>query len=89
MLEFLKVLDQKGIKTTIRQVIIPTKNDSEQNIVELKRIVSEFKCVDGIELLPFRKVCQVKYDDMKKEFPFKDIPEPTKEKMKELNNLLR
>ena len=89
VVEFLKVLDQKGIKTTIRQVIIPTKNDSEQNVLELKRIVSEFKCVDGIELLPFRKFCSVKYDNLKLEFPFGNIPEPTTEKMQLLNNLLK
>lgn len=89
VLEFLKILDQKGIKTTIRQVIIPTKNDSEQNIIQLKRITSDYKCVDGIELLPFRKFCSVKYDNLKIEFPFANIPEPTTEKMQRLNNLLK
>lgn len=89
VLEFLDYLNQKGIATTIRQVTIPTLNDNGENILKLKLIAKSHECVDKVELLPFRKVCQVKYDDMKKEFPFKDIPEPTREKMKELNNLLK
>ena len=88
VLEFLNILDQKGIKTTVRQVIIPTVNDNEQNILELKKIVGKFKCVDQIELLPFRKFCSVKYDNLNMTFPFGGIDEPTGEKMQQLNDLL-
>ena len=52
-------------------------------------IAENHKCVDLVELLPFRKVCQVKYNDMKIPFPLAHLPEPTEEKMKELNALLR
>lgn len=88
-LEFLNLLDKKKIKTTIRQVIIPTINDSKEQVLELKKIVSAYEVVDKIELLPFKKICQVKYDELKIDFPFKDIPTPTKEKMIELENLLK
>lgn len=88
VLEFLSVLDKKGIPVTIRQVIIPTVNDSEESVLELKRIVSAFTCVDKIELLPFRKICQVKYDNMGIEFPFGRLDEPGRETMQILNDLL-
>ena len=87
-MSFLKYLEEKGIKTTLRQVIIPTLNDTEESILKLKKIIDAHSCVDTVELLPFKKVCQVKYDDMKIPFPFKDIDEPTKEKMDELNALI-
>ncbi|MBQ8209623.1 MAG: pyruvate formate lyase-activating protein [Clostridia bacterium] len=86
--EFLDYLNAKKIPTTLRQVIIPTLNDNEDNILKLKAVVKNHGCVDKIELLPFRKICQVKYDKMKIDFPFKDIPEPTKELMDTLNKLL-
>ena len=89
VLEFLKILDEKGIKTTIRQVIIPTVNDSEQNILALKDIISQYKCIDGVELLPFRKFCSVKYDNLNMTFPFADKQEPTDETIKKLENLLK
>ncbi len=88
-LKFLDTLEEMGIKTTLRQVIIPTLNDTKENIQRLKEIAKAHKCVDSVELLPFKKVCEVKYKDMGIPFPFTSIPEPTKEKMEELNALLR
>ena len=89
VLEFLSLLNEMKIPTTIRQVIIPTANDSEENIKRLKEIANKHKCVDKIELLPFRKICQVKYDNMKLAFPFGDKKEPTAACMDKLNQLLK
>lgn len=88
-LAFLDYLCEKNISTTLRQVIIPTKNDNDENILALKKIADAHGNVDKIELLPFRKICQVKYDKMEIEFPFGNIPEPTREKMAELEKLLK
>lgn len=84
VLDFLKYLDEKEIPTTVRQVIIPTLNDNKENILRLKDITEKFNCIDKVELLPFKKVCQVKYDNMKLQFPFSHIPEPKPDKIKEL-----
>ena len=88
-LEFLSYLNRQNVKTTLRQVIIPTLNDTEENILNLKNIARGHTCVDRIELLPFKKVCEVKYQNLGIEFPFAHLPEPTKEKMARLENLLR
>ncbi|MBE6760795.1 MAG: pyruvate formate lyase-activating protein [Ruminococcaceae bacterium] len=84
-LRFLDYLESKKIPTTVRQVIIPTLNDSEENIKALREITMAHKTVDKIELLPFKKICQVKYDNMGIEFPFAHIPEPDKKLMDKLN----
>ncbi|MBE6972690.1 MAG: pyruvate formate lyase-activating protein [Ruminococcaceae bacterium] len=88
VLEFLAELNGRNIPTTLRQVIIPTLNDSPENIRALARIRDDHPCVDGVELLAFRKLCQSKYDALKIPFPLADIPEPSREKMNELNALL-
>ena len=88
VIEFLTYLDEKNIPVWIRQVIIPRLNDSEDNIKNLNELKKKFNCVEKIELLAFKKICQVKYDEMKLDFPFKDIPTPTKELMKKLNSLI-
>ena len=44
--------------------------------------------MDSVELLPFRKICQVKYDEMGIPFPFAHIPEPSAETMAKLQALL-
>lgn len=88
VLDFLSILNQKEIKTTIRQVIIPSINDGEENILKLKRIVNNYPCIDKVELLPFRKICAVKYDELKIPFPFSRLKSPSQELINKLNKLL-
>lgn len=88
-MEFLAYLNEKNIPVTVRQVIIPGINDNEESISKLRNIISSHPCVDKTELLPFRKICQVKYDDMGIAFPFADIPEPKREKIEQLNYLIK
>ena len=85
---FLAELQKRGIPVTLRQVIIPTLNDNGENIARLKAIAAAHPCVDKVELLPFRKICQVKYDKMGIPFAFVHLPEPTREAMAELNEQL-
>jgi len=87
-LAFLAYLESQHIPTTLRQVIIPTLNDDADNIRALRAIAASHSCADRTELLPFRKICQVKYDRMGIPFPFGHIPEPDREKMAELNRML-
>ena len=89
VLNFWDYLDENSIKTTVRQVIIPTLNDNEQNILKLKELVKSHKSTDKVELLPFKKICQVKYDNLGMKFPLSHIPTPTAQKMKELELLLK
>ena len=85
---FLDYLTEQSIPATLRQVIIPTVNDTEEQIAALGRIAAIHPNVDKVELLPFRKICQVKYDSLEMEFPFAHIPEPTKERMQLLEQAL-
>ena len=89
VLDFLKLLDEKNIPTTLRQVIIPTVNDTKENVFKLKGIAEKYSCVDKIELLPFKKLCQVKYDNLGITFPFGKLPVPTNESIEKLNSYLR
>ena len=88
VIEFLEYLNSREIPVTLRQVIIPSLNDNENNILKLCEIKDKYSCIDKTELLPFRKICQVKYDKMGIEFPFAYISEPDKELMTKLENIL-
>ena len=89
VLQFLKALDERGIPVTLRQVIIPTLNDDVESLRALRRIAQAHACVDKVELLPFRKICQVKYDQMGIDFPFAHLPEPGAETMRKLEEQLK
>lgn len=88
-LAFLKEVQQRKIPVTLRQVIIPGLNDQPEQILRLGIIARAHSCVDKVELLPFRKICQIKYDQLGIPFPHAGFPEPTSEQMKELNVLLK
>lgn len=90
VMKFYDYLEENSIPCRVRQVIIPTKNDSEENIRSLLEITDKRKrSTKKIELLPFRKICQPKYDNLALPFPFGNIPEPSPEKMEELQNIIK
>ena len=87
-MRFLECLNERRIATTLRQVIIPTLNDTAEGVATLRAIAERYPCVDKVELLPFRKICQVKYDELGIPFAFSDKPTPTKETMDALRATL-
>lgn len=87
-LRFLSVLNDLGIPTTLRQVIIPSLNDKDENINFLKKLVTEHSCIDKVELLPFKKICKSKYSSMGIEFPFDAFDTPSVETMQKLQSKL-
>ncbi len=88
VLEFLSYLDFQSIPVTLRQVIIPGLNDKIENILKLRELSEKYTCVDKTELLPLKKICQVKYDKMNIKFPLSDTPTPDCTTMKRLEDYL-
>ena len=75
-LEFLELLEKAEIPTVLRQVVIPTLNDNDESIDFLARLRNTHSCIEKIELLPFKKLCTVKYDKLGIKFRFENFPEP-------------
>ncbi len=92
-LEFLKLLDKKGKQVILRQVIVPSLNDNEENIIKLSEIVKSFGCIERVELLPFKKICKTKYDALNREFLFDRFESADKgcvnELQKQLENYIK
>lgn len=86
--DFLSYINEKGIKTLIREVIIPGLNDSEASVKKLNELKNTYSCIYDVELLPFRKLCTEKYDSLKIDFPLKNTPETSPETINSLKRLL-
>lgn len=82
--DFLALTEKLRIPIWIRQVIIPGVNDSEEDLAELKRITSLYSNFEKLELLPFSKLCENKYEELGIPFPLKDTPECSKEHLESL-----
>ena len=88
-LAFLEYLNKKRIPVTIRQVIIPGLNDNPENISALAGIIKKHTCIDSFELLPFKKICKVKYEKLGLDFPFDKYDTPSRETIDKLYSMLK
>ena len=89
VIEFLEYLNQQNIPTTLRKVIVKGLTDSADNVEFLNGLIQKYPCVDKVELLPFRKICKAKYDNMGISFPFESYETPTKAEMDALESLIK
>lgn len=88
VLKFLEVLDNMNIPTVLRTVIIPSLNDTESHIASIKALSEKYQCVEKIELLPFKKICKSKYDNIGIDFPFDKYDTPDNNTMSHLNSMI-
>ena len=80
----LKRLFECGANVLIRIPIIPTVNDSAEEMKNIKNFLTPYKPI-AVELLPYHKMGEHKYDALGMDMTSFIVP--TKEKMKELNKI--
>ena len=73
VLRFLKATETAGVDLWIRHVVVPEMTDAD--LPEIIQIATQFTNLKRIELLPFRKLCKSKYEDLGIPFPLIDTPE--------------
>ncbi len=85
---FLKLTEEMDIPLWIRQVIVPGINDNKDNITDLLELLKDCRNIKKIELLPFRKLCGPKYENLGIPFPLADTPEMPQAEIDELYKLI-
>ncbi len=88
-LEFLSYANERMIPVTLRQVLIPTLNDTRENASFLARLKKDHPVIDTVEILPFRKLCTVKYEKLGLDYPLKDVEPPKKERVLHAKQILQ
>ncbi len=88
VLEFLKKTENSGTDLWIRHVVVPGMTDIEDYIRKISNIAHQYSNLKKIELLPFRKLCVSKYENLQFEFPLKETEECSTEKIYFLYNFL-
>ncbi|NLZ45877.1 MAG: pyruvate formate lyase-activating protein [Clostridiales bacterium] len=89
VLSFLKKLSQINKPTWIRHVVVKGVTNTEENINGLAEIIRGHSNIEKVELLPFKKLCLSKYENLGLDFRFKDIPETSNEEIDELKKILQ
>ena len=73
--EFFSVCREKGTPVRITNVLVPGKNDGEQKLRTLASLLRKYFPAEKVKFLPFRKLCEEKYAELKRPFPYADIRE--------------
>lgn len=71
LLRFLKAAE--GTPLWLRHVVVPGLTD--EDLPEILQIAAQFPNLQRLELLPFRKLCRVKYQALGIPFPLENTPE--------------
>ena len=85
---FLRLAEQMGVPAWVRHVVVPGLTDAPAHIRALGEFTRGFANVQKIELLPFRKLCLPKYEQMGIPFPLRDTPEASEQGVAQLQKLL-
>ena len=87
-LEFLDKCRELNKEVWIRHVVVPGLNDSEEDILRFKKIIAPYDNISKVELLPFKKLCIEKYENLKLPFSLSSTPECDKETIDRLYKAL-
>lgn len=82
--EFLNLLEGKNIPVIIRQVIVEGWTDSQEYIDSLIAFTKSYSCIKKVEVLPFHKMGEHKWEIIGQEAPLSHMPSYPKEKAEEI-----
>ena len=86
--DFLRLSEEMEVPLWVRHVVVPGLTDREEEVSKVLAIAQKYKNLQRIELLPFRKLCQSKYDAMGIPFPLERTPSCGKEALARLTALI-
>ena len=75
---------KSGVNLTIRTPVIPTFNDSEEDIGAIARFASRLPGVKEMHILPYHRIGQDKYAGLSREYTLGHLVPPEKDKMEQL-----
>lgn len=81
-LEFAKYLSKINKPMWVRYVLVPGLTDDLNEIEELANFLSSLRNVERVEILPFHKMGEYKWDELGKQYKLRNTKPPTKKMIK-------
>ena len=82
-LQYLELREKLGKPVWIRQVIVPNLTMETEYLNRLADFLQDFNCIENVELLPFHKLGEYKWNSLGKKFVLADTPIPTAEEIEQ------
>ncbi len=89
VLHFLSLTQTAGVPLWVRHVVVPGFTDSEDEVRAMVTLAKQYDNLQKIELLPFRKLCITKYEQLGIPFRCAGIPECDEATIARLQKLLK
>jgi pyruvate formate lyase activating enzyme len=87
-LELADFLAKKRIPVWIRYVVVPGVSDFDEEMEDIAKYLKGFPNIERVELLPFHKMGEHKWAEMKLPYSLKDTPPPHPRVMRRLEGIL-
>lgn len=87
-LEFARYLSSIKKPMWIRQVIIPTITDNENDLLKLKEFLQSLSSVEKVELLKYHNMGKFKWEQLGYKYDLENIPNATDEDIKRAKEIL-
>ena len=72
-LEFIKYLDSIGKEIWIRQVIVPTITNKEEDLYKLRDFINSIDSISRVDLLPYHDLGKYKWIELNEVYPLENI----------------
>jgi pyruvate formate lyase activating enzyme len=86
-LKFLDTLQERGIKTWIRHVIVPGLTDNDAWLEALAKHISIFSVVERVELLPYHTMGTFKYEKLGIKYALEGVEPLSKERQENARSI--
>ncbi len=87
-LNFAKYLSDNNKPLWIRQVLVPGITDDEQDLLELKNLISSLKTVEKVEILPYHDLGKFKWEQLDLRYPLEGFRTAGSEDVKRAKDIL-
>ncbi|TNH10035.1 pyruvate formate lyase 1-activating protein [Testudinibacter sp. TR-2022] len=87
-LEFARYLQKRNQRTWIRYVVVPGYTDDDHSVTLLGEFIKDMHNIEKIELLPYHRLGQHKWEAMGEKYELEDVLPPSKEKMDHIQAIL-
>jgi pyruvate formate lyase activating enzyme len=84
----LELSRQMNIPVWIRFVLVPGLTDNDQDLAELGRFLRSYANIKKIEVLPFHKEGEAKWEELGLEYDLTNTPVPTEAQIKKATSYL-
>ena len=83
-----KYLSDKNVPMWIRHVLVPSVTDDEESLRNLRGFIDTLKTVEKVEILPYHTLGLFKWENLKIDYPLKDVRSPSEEEIKKAESIM-